>query len=118
MSIENAEKQSTNTKNEITGEGIYKLLILKVLEDSGGKAERYRVLNEICKGALKVLLTNSDLEELKSGNRTRCEAFVSWASGHLKKEGYLRKDSPRGLWEITDKGREQLKKWLEMIRQK
>ncbi len=91
------------------------ILLLLVLKKLGGEGERYRVLNEIGKGALKVLLPSSDLEELKSGNRSRYEANLSWASDHLKKKGYLR-SSRRGFWKITDEGREQLKKWLEVIK--
>jgi len=34
----------------------------------------------------------------------------------LKKEGYLRRNSPHGLWEISDEGREQLAEWLGMIK--
>lgn len=91
------------------------ILLLLALKKKGGKGERYRVLNEIGKGAFKKLLTNTDLEELKSGNRARYEANLSWASDRLKKKGYLRRDSPRGLWEITDEG---TKKLLETFQQK
>ena len=62
-------------------------------------------------------LSKKDAEEYKSGNSIRWKNHVSFAREHLKKEGFLRKDSPRGLWEISEKGREQLKVWLEMIRQ-
>ena len=96
----------------------YEIIILLTLKKLGGKGERYRVLNEIGKGTLKVLLPDSALEELKSGNRARYEANVSWASDHLKKKGYLRRDSPHGLWEITDAGTEKLKELLETLRQK
>lgn len=109
--------QSANSYGEITAEGVYRFLILKVLSDIGGKAERYRILNIIGKDPYKKFLSEKDLEEYKSGNAMRWENHISFAREHLKKEGYLRKDSPRGLWEITDKGREQLAKWLEMIRQ-
>lgn len=94
------------------------ILILLALTKLGGKGERYRVLNEIGKGGLKVLLSDSALKELKSGHRARYEADVSWASDHLKKKGYLRRDSPRGFWEITDEGTKKLKELLEAIQTK
>ncbi|MBI5024147.1 MAG: winged helix-turn-helix domain-containing protein [Candidatus Omnitrophica bacterium] len=108
MSAEKSQEQLSDDEN----------IILLTLVKLGGKGERYRILNEIGKGDIKVLLPANYLEELKSGNRTRYEANVSWASDRLKKKGYLRRDSPRGLWEITDEGRKKLKDWLEMILQK
>ncbi len=97
-------RRTTLNKDEI----ITLLALIKL----GGKAERYRILNEIGKGDLKTLLSVKDLEELESGNRDRYEANVSYASDHLKKKGYLR--HPRyGVWEITDGGRKAIKEWFE-----
>ena len=75
MSAEKNQEQLSNDE----------IIVLLTLRKLGGKGERYKVLNEIGKGAFKVLLPNSDLEELESGNRTRYEANVSWASDRLKK---------------------------------
>ncbi len=104
MSVEKNQKKSPADE----------ILLLLVLKKLGGKGARDRILNEIGKGAFKVLLSNSDLEELKSGNRARYEANISWASDHLKKKGYLR-SSGHGVWEITGEGTKKLKEWIEAV---
>jgi restriction system protein len=39
--------------------------------------------------------------------RWRCTA--EWMRNSLREEGLIPDDSPRGIWEITDKGRQWLK---------
>jgi hypothetical protein len=99
----------------ITAEVLYQFLILKVLSDNDGKAERSRVLT-IIGTKYKTFLSEKDLEEYESGSALRWENQISFAREHLKEQGFLRRDSSWGLWEITDGGRKQLAEWIEMIR--
>jgi len=54
---------------------------------------------------MKDRLKPKGLEETPSGISIRWKNHAQWEKQILKTEGYLKKDSPRGTWEITDKGR-------------
>lgn len=101
--------------SKITPELLYQFFILKVLIELGGSGERCRVLNKI-KRDYKTLLTKKDLEDYESGHGERWKNHISFTRQHLKEQGYLRSDSPYGLWEITDEGREKYKEWFELIK--
>ncbi len=85
----------------------YKLPILKALEQLNGFAATHVVLKRI-----RLLMVDElgpkDLECLASGqpywkNRTHS---MRW---ELVRKGLMKRDSPQGLWEITDAGREYLR---------
>src|SRR4030042_526212 len=101
-------------ENKITPELLYQFLILKILIKQGGSAERGRVL-DIIKRDYGNSLSGKDLSEYQSGHGERWKNHISFAREHLKEIGYLRKDSPRGLWEISDEGRKNYTEWLEFI---
>ena len=101
-------------ENKITPELLYQFLVLNILIKAGGRAERYRVLDTI-KRDYKYFLSGKDLSEYQSGHGERWKNHISFAREHLKETGYLRKDSPRGLWEITDEGRKKYNEWLESV---
>jgi len=103
-------------ENKITPELLYQFLILNILIKAGGSAERCRVLDTIKRDYWQ-FLTDEDKSEYQSGHGERWKNHISFAREHLKGSGYLRKDSPRGLWEITDEGRKKHKEWLEFIKE-
>ena len=76
--------------------------------DGGGRAQI--VVDEVGK-LMKGKLKPKDFELLKSGSDTvRWRNKVMWSRSDLvNKLGYMKNDSPRGFWEISDKGR----KWLK-----
>jgi hypothetical protein len=80
--------------------------ILATLNEAGGSAHANDVIESV--GVrLKGRLHAADLEDLEIGevrwrNRTR------FARLRMKEAGLLRADSPRGVWEITDRGRDYL----------
>jgi len=47
---------------------------------------------------------------LKSG-KIHWRNTAQWCKNTLMQEGLLKSDSPKGIWEITEKGVEYLKKW-------
>ena len=100
-------------ENKITPELLYQFLILNILIKAGGSAERYRVLDTIKRDYWR-FLSGKDLSEYQSGHGERWKNHISFAREHLKEIGYLKKDSPRGLWEITDEGR----KWFNSLKNK
>jgi hypothetical protein len=55
---------------------------------------------------MKNILNSYDEEPLRSRrNVKRCENTARWARQKMVEKGLLAKDSPRGIWEITEEGR-------------
>jgi hypothetical protein len=98
---------------EITPRNGYRLPILEALVEMGGRAKVSEVLNKVF-DKMKDQLKPKDVEKLPSGISIRWENRAQWERLRLINEGSLKKDSPRGIWEITDAGRkfyENLKGW-------
>ena len=102
--------------NKITPEILYQFLVLKVLIELEGRAERDSVLHRI-KTKYRQWLTEKDLAGYESGSTERWKNHISFSRQHLKEMGLLEKNSPRGVWEITDAGRKKYKEWFETIQQ-
>ena len=94
-------------------ETIYRLPILQALVELGGQGEVRNVLRRVGeelegKAALKPFLR----EDLPSGQSVRWENRAQWERLHMVEAGLLKRNSLRGVWEITDLGREYLKQRL------
>jgi restriction endonuclease Mrr len=88
-----------------TPEESYVVPILESVIELGGKAEMKDVLNLVHE-KMKNILNSYDYEPLPSNpKQKRWENTAQWARNTMVNEGLLVKDSPRGIWEITDKGR-------------
>jgi len=88
-----------------TPEEEYIIPILESLIELGGKAKIGQVLKRVYE-KMKVKLTWYDMQKLPSSGDIRWENTAQWVRFYLVRQGFLSKDSPRGVWEITDKGRE------------
>ncbi|MGQ9498709.1 MAG: winged helix-turn-helix domain-containing protein [Desulfotomaculales bacterium] len=94
-----------------TPESAYYLPILRVLCDMGGSAKMHDVLAKVGE-AMKPVLRDVDYQLLASDpDMPRWRNAAQWARYSVVKEGLLKADSPRGIWEITDAGREYLRKY-------
>ena len=91
-----------------TPEEAYWRPILATLVELGGKAPVGEVLERVFV-QMKTLLNEHDLQPLASDpDNPRWRNAAQWARNSMVNEGLLRNDSPRGLWEITEAGRQ----WL------
>lgn len=91
-----------------TPESAYRRPILQALVELGGSSDLHAVLNRVLI-AMKGELNQHDLAPLPSDGVTpRWQNTAQWARNALREGGYLRGDSPHGVWEISDQGR----KWL------
>jgi len=89
-----------------TPEEKYVIPILESIIELGGKAEMKNVLNLVHE-KMKGILNKYDYEPLPSNpTQKRWENSVQWARNTMVNEGLLSSDSPRGIWEITQKGRD------------
>ena len=87
--------------------GAYWLPTLQALVDLGGKARRDEVVGLVGK-KMQGVLTPEDQEMLPSGVEVRWKNRVAWQRENMKRLGMLRNDSPQGIWEVTETGRQ----WL------
>jgi len=54
---------------------------------------------------MKYKLTKLDHAKLPSGAYVRWKNYAMWERKNMVDDGLLKKDSPRGIWEITNKGK-------------
>jgi Mrr N-terminal domain len=93
-------------RGSLLPEAEYELPILEVLNRHGGRVPAREVIGEVGE-IIGDRLTELDHEELHTGGR-RWEKRVQFTRLRLVERGLVAKDSPRGVWEITDDGRRAL----------
>ncbi|MCS7186066.1 MAG: winged helix-turn-helix domain-containing protein [Armatimonadota bacterium] len=86
--------------------------ILKALVKLGGIAREKDVLKQV-EELVKPDLPEIDLEWMPTSNDYRWRKKTRWERFKMKQEGLLRDDSPRGIWELTEKGWQEARKLLE-----
>jgi hypothetical protein len=80
----------------------YLRLIVSSLKSLGGRGTAQDVIAYIDRN-FRDRIDPEDFESIRSGE-TRWIKKVHWARYDMVKGGLLKKDSPRGIWELTDKG--------------
>ena len=71
----------------------------------GGSGHVKDVLDRVGE-IMKPVLKNVDYEPLASTpDNLRWRNAAQWARNSMVNEGLMKNDSPRGVWEISDKGR-------------
>jgi len=89
----------------LTPQATYEKYLLHVLATRfNGKGDKH----EVTKAVLALLQTReplspADLERVKTGE-TKAENTIAWGRNALKGRGLISLSSPRGTWELTDKG--------------
>jgi hypothetical protein len=87
-----------------TREEAYYRPILEALQALGGSAPMSQVLDRVLQ-CMKGKLKDVDFEPLASDpDMPRWKNAVQWARYSMVKEGLLRNDSPRGVWQISEAG--------------
>jgi len=95
-----------------TPEDAFRQPILEALTELGGSASMNQVL-ELVEKKMQGILNEYDYQSLPSNPKeVRWRNTAQWCRNTLVREGLLRSDSPRGIWEISDEGREVLKSEL------
>ncbi len=82
--------------------------LLEVLYEMGGSV-RVADLRPFMRERMMPALLPGDLEHVSTGEERWWNA-TCWERSNLVKEGYLRDDSPRGTWELSEKGMDHLEK--------
>lgn len=93
-----------------TREKAYYRPILEALQALGGSAQMSQVLDRVLQ-SMRGTLKDVDYEPLASDpDMPRWKNTAQWARYSMVKEGLLRNDSPRGIWQITEAGVQFLRK--------
>jgi len=88
-----------------TPEKAYYQPILEALNELGGSARMNDVVVRV-EQLMKGVLIRVDYEPLASDpEMLRWRNTAQWARNSMVKEGLLKSDSPRGIWEISEAGR-------------
>lgn len=110
-SIENvispsSEKSNSNIhRKSLTPQSTYEQYLLYVLgknfKGRGGK-------HEVTKEVITLMKSNgyinaADLEIVSTGE-SKAENTIAWGRNALKEQGLIRRDSPRGIWELSSAG--------------
>ncbi len=85
----------------------YRIPILRALEEKGGRAS-YGEIRDAVESKLKSRFTPEDFEPLKGSIKIRWQKRLRSAARQMVREGLMLENVPRGVWEITEKGRQ----WL------
>lgn len=94
------------TSGTILPESEYEVPMLEIISKHGGRAAAREVLAEL-EARLDGQLTEVDRQELASGN-IRWRNRAQFVRLRLIEQGDMVKNSPRGMWEITDQGRRRI----------
>ena len=92
-----------------TPQQAYRLPILESIYELGGSASMDAVLKRV-EGKMKNLFNDVDYQRLSSDGDIRWRNTAQWERLILVKDGSLKSNSPTGVWELADKGIEEIKK--------
>lgn len=91
-----------------TPEDAFRRPILEALVELGGSATIDKVLDLVYE-KMRDRLNEYDLQPLPSSpEQARWRNTAQWCRYTMVREGLLKPDSPKGVWEITEAGRKQL----------
>jgi hypothetical protein len=83
-----------------------KHLLVTLLEDFNGRGDKKSVTLAVVERMMKrKLIGAADLDFVSTGE-TKAENKIAWGRNLLKNRGLIRRDSPRGHWELTPEGRQ------------
>lgn len=85
----------------------YRKAILEIVLDKGGKSSQQEVFNEF-ERMFGGVLNPIDKEILNDGYTSRWQKNIAAERYRLVAIGLLKKDSPRGVWEISEQGKRYL----------
>ena len=76
--------------------------VLKAISELGGSASNEEIMDKI---ASDLKLSDEDLSLIHQGNESKLQYRLAWAKSYLKAYGLI-ENSQRGIWSVTQKGRE------------
>ena len=102
-----SSRRTRSPAGSATPQGAYRPLILQALEKAGGSASVRDVLTSVEQG-MHGKFKARDLERLASGPVV-WESTANFERNKMADDGLLKRGSPRGIWELTEKGWQEAK---------
>lgn len=99
------EKRPRARSGTILPEPSYDVPMLEALVEAGGRAPKSEVIDAVGQKVAEIL-TPVDREML--GNEERWKKRIQFRRLKLVEQGLIMRGSPRGIWEITDRGEAKL----------
>lgn len=96
--------RAKRAKSPKTDRSILRKLIIEGLNDLGGSAhknELYKLIEKKYEGRF----LPGDFDYLPDGKRIVWKNYSDWEGTLMRKEGLLKSDSPRGIWELSEEHR-------------
>ncbi len=90
-----------------TPRGRFWLPILQALVEMNGEAQTAQVLDRVGE-LMGSILSDYDCQRLHGRRDIRWRSTAHWARCDMVQAGYMRGQTPRGTWEITEEGRKYL----------
>lgn len=91
-----------------TPQQAYRRPILEALAELGGSGSVANVLR-LVEGKMKALLSKVDYQKIPTGD-IRWRNTAMWERFEMIKDGLLKSNSARGVWELSDRGVEEISK--------
>ena len=115
VSVDRSENEEVSTRRsngrlprgQRTPEAEFVVPILQVLEKMGGSGEGDEIVERVG-WIMKPILREVDCEPLKGDGKPRWQKAVHWARFNMVKDGLLKPNFRRGMWEISESGRDSL----------
>jgi len=92
---------------DLTPQSVYEQFLLVTLaQDFDGRGDKRGVTQAVIERMVKQgFIAPADLELVATGE-TRAENTITWGRNALKNRGLIARGSQRGIWELTEEGRE------------
>ncbi len=108
---------SVSSRLSFTPVYYYWVPILQSLVELGDSAPKHKVIELVGK-KMQGLLKPADYEPLPHSPAIRWENRVAWQRLNMLRQGLLADNCPRGIWEITPKGRTWLEEQIKKIKER
>lgn len=102
------KRRQTLPRGLKTPQEAFRIPTLTALEEFGGRGGVQQVIDRVGE-LMRAVLNETDRGVLSDRRSIRWRNTVQWCRWDMVKEGLLASDSPSGIWEITEKGREYLR---------
>jgi predicted CopG family antitoxin len=102
-----SRKLTRHRRGEATRKEAYRPNILRALVEMGGRGEAADVL-KLVERMMSGTLNRFDHGSVSTGEE-RWRNFARFEKADMVREGLLRPNSPHGIWELTEKGRQHLR---------
>ncbi|MGQ9584127.1 MAG: winged helix-turn-helix domain-containing protein [Anaerolineae bacterium] len=102
------KKRQKVPRGSRTPDEAFQIPILTALNESGGRERTQRVVDRVGE-LMEAVLRETDYGVLSDGRTVRWRTTAMWCRWNMVRRGLLVSGSPRGVWEITEKGRQYLR---------